>query len=66
MVLATMLLQPHADGQRILLLPAWPTNWTADFSLAAPHSTTVAAKVGKGCVVSDLVVTPPERRPDRS
>jgi hypothetical protein len=39
-------------------------NWTADFSFAAPHDTTVAAKVGQGCVVSELVVMPPERRSD--
>jgi hypothetical protein len=47
MALAAMLLQPHADGQRILSLPAWPTNWTADFLLATPHSTTVAAMQGR-------------------
>ena len=48
--LPTMLLHPHADCHRILpimLLPDWSTNWLTAFSLAAPHSTAVAAKVGK-------------------
>ena len=62
--LATMLLQPHGDGKHILLLPAWPANWTADFSLAAPNNTIVSAKVAKGCVVSELVVSPRERQDD--
>ena len=49
--LPTMLLHPHADCRRILpimLLPDWLTDFSLTaFSLAAPHSTTVAAKVGK-------------------
>ena len=32
--LQLMLMQ--CDGKRILLLPAWPTNWIADFKLHAP------------------------------
>jgi hypothetical protein len=56
-----MLLQ--ADGRRILLLPAWPKEWEADFRLHAPFQTVVQGKVRKGKVV-DLTVTPAERRKD--
>ena len=29
----------QADGKRILLLPAWPKDWDADFKLRAPLQT---------------------------
>ena len=41
--LQLMLLQ--TDGRRILLLPAWPPEWTADFKLHAPYQTTVEGHV---------------------
>jgi len=56
-----MLLQ--TDGRRILLLPAWPKEWEADFRLCAPYKTVVEGKVRGGKVV-DLQVTPAERRKD--
>jgi hypothetical protein len=56
-----MLLQP--DGRRILLLPAWPKGWTADFKLHAPYQTIVEAHVEGGKVTS-LKVTPESRRKD--
>jgi len=59
--LQTMLLQ--TDGRRILLLPAWPQEWEADFKLHAPHQTVLEGKIRGGKVV-DLKVTPEERRKD--
>ena len=63
-ILATlqyMLLQ--TDGEKILLLPAWPTEWNADFKLNAPYNTTIEGRVVNG-EVTDLRVTPEERRKD--
>jgi alpha-L-fucosidase 2 len=57
----TMLLQ--TDGRRIVLMPAWPRQWEADFKLHAPFATVVEGKIRKGQVV-DLVVTPKERAAD--
>ena len=57
--LQRMLMQ--CDGRRILLLPAWPADWDADFKLHAPYQTVVEAKVRGGRVV-DLQVTPAERK----
>jgi len=59
--LEQMLLQ--ADGRKILLLPAWPQGWDADFKLHAPFKTIIEGKVRDGKLV-DLVVTPAERRKD--
>ncbi|HEX4123072.1 MAG TPA: DUF5703 domain-containing protein [Verrucomicrobiae bacterium] len=59
--LQLMLLQ--CDGDRILLLPAWPRQWTADFKLRAPRQTTIEGHVENGKVTS-LTVTPRERRKD--
>ena len=59
--LQQMLLQ--TNGKKILLLPAWPAVWDADFKLHAPYNTTVEGKVRGGRLV-DLVVTPAERRKD--
>lgn len=59
--LQLMLMQ--TDGRRILLLPAWPTNWTADFKLHAPMETTVEGHV-EGGKVTKLVVTPSSRAKD--
>lgn len=59
--LQMMLMQ--CDGKRILLLPAWPQDWTADFKLLAPYRTTVSGHVENG-KVERLVVSPPERSHD--
>lgn len=61
LALQAMLLQ--ADGKKILLLPAWPKNWTADFKLHAPLNTTVEGHVEDG-KISNLKVTPENRRAD--
>ena len=60
-ILQTMLLQ--AEGQKIILLPAWPKNWDADFKLHAPLQTVVEGKV-RGGKLESLAVTPAERRGD--
>jgi alpha-L-fucosidase 2 len=59
--LQQMLLQ--TDGQKILLLPAWPKDWDAEFKLNAPFRTTVAGRVVHG-KLTDLVVTPAGRLAD--
>ncbi|HTR42209.1 MAG TPA: DUF5703 domain-containing protein [Pseudomonadales bacterium] len=59
--LQLMLMQ--CDGKRILLLPAWPADWTADFKLNAPYKTTVEGHVENGRV-SQLKVTPSSRTKD--
>jgi alpha-L-fucosidase 2 len=61
MTLESMLMQ--TDGRRILLLPAWPKEWTADFKLHAPYRTTVSARVENG-TVTDLKVVPASRTQD--
>lgn len=57
----SMLMQ--TDGKKILLLPAWPREWNADFRLHAPEQTMVKAKVRRGELV-DLEVTPRSRAGD--
>jgi hypothetical protein len=59
--LQLMLLQ--CDGKRILLLPAWPRNWAADFKLRAAYHTVVEGRVENG-TIKDLKVTPKERMKD--
>jgi alpha-L-fucosidase 2 len=59
--LQEMLLQPN--GRKLLLLPAWPDNWSADFKLHAPFETTVEGRVENGKLVR-LVVTPKSRAAD--
>ena len=59
--LQTMLVQ--FDGSKILLLPAWPKNWDAEFKLHAPMQTTVEGVV-RGGKVTELKVTPESRRKD--
>ncbi len=59
--LQQMLLQ--TDGRKLLLLPAWPAGWDADFKLHAPYRTTIRGKVRKGRL-TELVVTPAARRAD--
>jgi alpha-L-fucosidase 2 len=59
--LQAMLLQNN--GHQILLLPAWPKEWDAQFKLAAPFGTTVEGEVRHGTLVR-VTVTPASRRKD--
>ena len=59
--LQKMLMQ--CDGRRILLLPAWPAAWEADFRLHAPDQTIVEGHVKAGRITA-LQVTPAARRAD--
>jgi hypothetical protein len=59
--LQLMLLQ--AEGKTIYVLPAWPSDWDADFKLHAPGNTTVEGVV-EGGKLKRLVVTPVSRRAD--
>jgi alpha-L-fucosidase 2 len=59
--LQQMLMQ--TDGNKIMLLPAWPKGWDADFKLNAPHQTIVEGRVADGRLVN-LVVTPRSRTKD--
>ena len=59
--LQEMLLQTIDDS--IVLLPAWPKDWNADFKLHAPRETTVEGRVGNGKLLK-LKVTPESRRKD--
>ncbi|WPU93711.1 DUF5703 domain-containing protein [Mucilaginibacter sabulilitoris] len=59
--LQQMLMQ--ADGKKIILLPAWPAGWDADFKLNAPYNTTVQGKVVNG-KLQNLKVIPASRMTD--
>ena len=56
-----MLMQ--CEGDKILLLPAWPKEWDVSFKLHAPYNTTVEGvyRAGK---LEQLKVTPDSRRKD--
>lgn len=53
----------HCDGKKILLLPAWPKEWEADFRLNAPYQTKITGHVKDGKITS-LKVDPEARRAD--
>ncbi|SDM09956.1 hypothetical protein SAMN05421823_110159 [Catalinimonas alkaloidigena] len=59
--LQEMLLQ--TDGEKIMLLPAWPQDWDVHFKLHAPYQTTVEGMVKDGTLVS-LKVLPESRTKD--
>ena len=59
--LQRMLLQ--YEGDNIILLPAWPKDWTATFKLHAPKNTTVEGRV-EGGKLMDIKVVPESRRKD--
>ena len=61
MALQSMLLQ--WDGDKLLLLPAWPEDWDVDFKLHAPGNTVVQGTVRNG-KLSKLQITPPARAGD--
>jgi alpha-L-fucosidase 2 len=50
-------------GNKILLLPAWPTAWNVDFKLCAPSNTTVRLVLTNGAI-TQLTVTPSTRSND--
>ncbi|MCC6125553.1 MAG: hypothetical protein IT426_11365 [Pirellulales bacterium] len=56
-----MLLQ--CDGDKIMLLPAWPKDWDVSFKLHAPKNTTVECVYRRG-KIEKLEVVPPEREKD--
>jgi alpha-L-fucosidase 2 len=56
-----MILQ--SEGDKIFLLPAWPSDWDVEFKLHAPKRTVVEGTVRGGRLV-DLSVTPETRRKD--
>lgn len=56
-----MLLQ--ADGNKLLLLPAWPKEWNVHFKLHAPQQTTVEAALKNGKLTL-LNVWPEARKKD--
>ena len=59
--LQAMLMQ--TDGRKIMLLPAWPKDWDADFKLHAPYRTVVSGRVEQGRVTK-LTVNPRGRKKD--
>ena len=59
--LQMMLMQ--CAGRKILLLPAWPREWSCHFKLHAPEQTTVEGHAVEGKVV-DLRVSPESRAVD--
>ncbi len=59
--LQTMLLQIIDD--KMVLIPAWPANWTAQFRLHAPKQTIIEGTVKAG-KITQLTVTPTERTAD--
>jgi len=59
--LQEMLMQ--VDGKIIRLMPAWPSDWNADFKLHAPYRTTVSGNIENG-KLTRLIVTPASRRAD--
>jgi hypothetical protein len=61
MVTQYMLLQ--SNGDRLLLLPAWPKDWNVHFKLHAPKQTTVECNYRNGKILM-LKVLPESRRKD--
>jgi hypothetical protein len=57
--LQRMLLQ--CEGDRMLLLPAWPQSWDAEFKLHAPYQTTVEGVIRDGKLI-EYKVTPESRK----
>jgi len=59
--LQRMLIQ--AEGEEVMLLPAWPKQWNVAFKLHAPGNTTVEARYQAG-KITELSVHPKERLTD--
>lgn len=60
-MIALQYMAMQCEGDRILLLPAWPREWDVHFKLHAPYQTTIECVVQDGKVVT-LVVQPEDRR----
>jgi len=56
-----MLMQ--TDEEKIILFPAWPTDWDVDFKLHAPNNTTVECELKNG-QITKLIVLPKSRQAD--
>jgi hypothetical protein len=50
-------------GDKILLLPAWPANWDADFKLHVAQKTVISGQV-KGGKLTRWIIEPPTRQKD--
>jgi len=50
-------------GNKILLLPAWPANWDADFKLHLSRQTIITAKIVNG-ELADWTISPEYRKKD--
>lgn len=61
--LALQLMLVQCEGRRIMLLPAWPETWDADFRLHTPLRTVIEGKVRSGKLV-ELRVMPASRQQD--
>lgn len=61
--MALQLALMQCDGQRILLLGAWPREWSATFRLHAPYQTVLEGRIEEGRI-TELTVTPAWRRED--
>jgi alpha-L-fucosidase 2 len=59
--LQEMLMQ--INGRQIMLLPAWPKDWNAEFKLHAPYETSVEGRIVKGKLV-EIKVIPESRKAD--
>jgi hypothetical protein len=53
----------QSEGNKIMLLPAWPPGWNAIFKLNAPSNTVVQGTISNG-TITDLIVTPSSRMAD--
>ncbi|MBP3693506.1 MAG: hypothetical protein J6J31_03600 [Thermoguttaceae bacterium] len=53
----------QTDGEQILLLPAFPSDWNAEFKLHAPKNTVVSGTIKAGKLV-EWNVSPESRRKD--
>ena len=51
------------SGNKILLLPAWPADWDADFKLHLTKQTTIQGKVTKG-ILTNWTIEPNTRKKD--
>jgi hypothetical protein len=56
-----MLVQSFEDS--ILLLPAWPKNWSVKFKLHLPKKTVVEGFVDQG-IMKSFEITPSNRKKD--
>ncbi len=59
----SMLMQTDPYSKKIYLLPAWPSDWDADFKLHAPYNTTIEGEVRNG-TIENLQITPESRKLD--